>query len=99
MTPQEAIQGAIEIISDPNKWTYQAAARTDMGARCEAMDKRATCWCAAGAIEKAAEGDKKLTNQAYELVWAANNRKSITLTNDLLSREAVIEMLEKGLIG
>jgi hypothetical protein len=99
MTPQEAIQGAIEIISDPNKWTYQAAARTDMGAGCRAMDKRATCWCAAGAIEKAAEGDPYLTNQAFDLIWAATGRDSITLTNDLQGREAAIAMMQKGLIG
>ena len=48
-----AIDDAIEIISDPNKWTRRATARTKGGTPVHACSPSAVCWCASGAFQSA----------------------------------------------
>jgi hypothetical protein len=48
------IRRAREIISDPKRWTQGTYARDKDGAAIHPYDDSATCWCALGALARAA---------------------------------------------
>ncbi|MDP9590618.1 UNVERIFIED_ORG: hypothetical protein J2W19_003182 [Shinella zoogloeoides] len=53
-SPLETLQNARELISDQKRWTQKAFARDASGNVVDSDDKAAVCFCAAGAITKAA---------------------------------------------
>lgn len=55
MNPKETLIAARNLITDPNNWTYNAYSRDiDGNGLMDGYAEAAVCWCAVGAIEKAA---------------------------------------------
>lgn len=48
----KGLKAVRELLAKPERWTKDAYARDADGARVEATDPRATCWCLSGAITK-----------------------------------------------
>jgi hypothetical protein len=97
MTPQQVLQGAIDLISDPNKWCSLAGARDVEGEPVDVHDKNAVCWCAIGAINKVAGRNIGLVADTADLFYAANNGRHITDINDFDGRQAVIDAMKHAL--
>lgn len=103
-TPVEILTGAREILSDPARWTVEASARDADGKLCDVYSPEATCFCAVGALIKAAhtqhiDGTSGLADtyfQAREIVSDVSS-KSLIDVNDYEGREAVLEILDQAI--
>jgi hypothetical protein len=91
-TDQAAILRAARArIADPAHWTKGAFARTanvsldERGTGCNAVDPRATCWCAEGAIRFVTNDDRhahEAVGKLLELAVDPGGRLSIATFND-----------------
>ncbi len=94
MNKKEIIEQAINLISDPNKWTKAAYARNSRG---EPVKYLAVCWCAMGAVEKCCS-DLEIYFDIYSELSSfcvKNYNQSIEAINDTLGREEVIDVLKE----
>lgn len=53
MTSKELLEGAKQLISDPERWTQKALARDGGGRSCLPWEQEAACWCVMGALQRA----------------------------------------------
>lgn len=96
---KDAIRAAVELISDPAKWTQNVCARNSFGEPVVETHPDAICWCAAGAIsyftkvEKVAKWHEKYSN--IKEVFKQQHNQDIIEVNDTEGREAVIEKLKQ----
>jgi hypothetical protein len=88
------IDKAIELISDPARWTTGVMARNKDNESVDYSDPEACRWCVLGALKKVGF----TTDQIWPLIDRCVKKYGIGLVvaNDDHGREAVIEML-KGL--
>jgi hypothetical protein len=100
---QKIIARALEIISDETKWTRGSIARLANSKPCGCRNPRAVCFCAVGALNRAA-GEVLAVNafhhaiEAERDVLAANHElRDLPTMNDLEGRETIIEMFKAAL--
>jgi hypothetical protein len=100
---QQIIARALEIVSDETKWTRGSMARLADSKPCGCRNPRAVCFCAVGALNRAA-GEVLAVNafhhavEAERHVLAANRElRDLPTINDLDGRETVIEMFKAAL--
>ncbi len=99
MTNKEIIQQAIDLISDPNKWTKNALARDKYNNKLiNSNSPEAVCWCAVGAIRKCC-GMNRYYNLINELESYCLDIHDNTLENinDFYGREKAIEAMQEYL--
>lgn len=104
MTKEIAIiRRAREIISDPEKWTQGTYARDRDGAPIHPGDEEASCWCALGAIAKAAielEAQPGDGSAAADRLWNISKRP-VGWVNDygprVQAHAAVLSLFDKAL--
>lgn len=94
LTPEEkeVVNKAIELISDPEKWTSGAFAKDETGVLVHPTDASACKWCAWGALMKFDEFDEKLSDRIFTK-FSEKYNSSLEEFNDEKGREAVIEKL------
>jgi hypothetical protein len=92
MTPQQVLQGAIDIISDPNKWCAWQGAKNSFGTAVDVHAEDAVCWCALGAINKAAGKDFSLVHETVDLFLKKIGSHPVDV-NDYHGRETVIRAM------
>jgi len=100
---QQIIARALEIVSDETKWTRGSMARLADSKPCGCLNPRAVCFCAVGALNRAA-GEVLAVNgfhhavEAERHVLAANQElRDLPTINDLDGRETIIEMFKAAL--
>lgn len=54
--PVEVLERALDLLSDPAKWTKSALAKDAIGKSVQPYEPTATCFCMMGAMERAARG-------------------------------------------
>jgi len=73
MTPEEKEQiintfkEARNLISDPKRWTKETSARGCYGLTIHPLEKRATCWCSFGAIERVVSDNNQ--RLVHDICW------------------------------
>jgi hypothetical protein len=107
----QIIARALEIVSDPTKWTRGSMARTADGKACASLDPLAVRFCAVGALFRAA-GELLGANEfalgrdgfaqaveAEKFLLAANNLSDdgVPRINDVEGREAIVAMFRVAL--
>ena len=100
---RQIISRALEIISDETKRTRGAMARLADSKACGCLNPRAVCFCAVGALNRAA-GEILAANRFYhaseaehEVLAANNEARGLALVNDTEGRKAVIAMFKVAL--
>jgi hypothetical protein len=92
------LEDALNLISDPDKWTRQVFARDAEGFVTNAGDPEAVCWCAFGALVKTARTyNIDVFIRASDLVQATAKKQFKTNAievNDKLGYEAAKELLQ-----
>jgi hypothetical protein len=73
------------LIEHPEAWTKGEYARDKKGNRVSPSSRKAACWCARGAILRAAAGNIPAGFRAHDRLWAVI-RGSITRWNDAPER-------------
>jgi hypothetical protein len=95
------IRRAREIISDPEKWTTHEGARDACNNPVSAVSKAAVCWCAAGALDRAAAELGYLGGcewgRAAERLCELTPNNSIVEVNDEEGHAAVLSLFDKAL--
>jgi hypothetical protein len=92
---KEVVKAAIELISNPAKWTTGTCARDEVNFSVPSNTKDACKWCAYGALDKIAY-DKDLGLQmAFDIsdLFYEKFEESIGLVNDEQGREVIIDKL------
>lgn len=64
-TISEILFAAADLIAKPGAWTQGAFARTSNGTQVGSTHPEAVCWCAAGAINRAAFDANSRVNDAH----------------------------------
>lgn len=101
--PKEILQEARDLISDPNKWTRGASARTIFGVRACPDDEDAAMWCAAGALNKVAADSSSWIVASKALSLAAERRYgdapevSISWVNDIHGHAAALQLFDDAI--
>ena len=85
---KKVLERAREIVSEPGRWIKGFEALDLSGTACDARSRDACCWCAWGAIKRAAR--EVMTDQP-ELTWRSEFRKHPVV---VLAANAAAEMLE-----
>lgn len=93
LTPEEkeVVNKAVELISDPAKWTTLTFARDKNKKSTHELSPTAVCWCAWGALNKSSNDNciiEEILNRFYD-----KYNKTLSGVNDKEGREAVIKML------
>ena len=95
----QIVARVLDIISDEERWTCLAVARTASGSHCDCRAVAATRFCAVGALYRAS--DELLGEEAFKLVFRAekfilraNNRPhdSLPRINDQEGHAVIIAM-------
>ncbi len=91
-TAKQVLSSAIELISDPEKWTKEVCARDKQGEEICYHSPTACSWCAYGALWKYGRGLKvvPLITEAFKEKF----EESISIVNDS-SREEIISKLKQ----
>jgi hypothetical protein len=95
-TIKDVLVEAREIISVPERWTLGANAIDAEGNVVDPCSKEATCWCAMGAMFKAAGEDLALHDKAALHLYGVTGA-SIVIVNDRDGREAALELLDQAI--
>jgi len=100
---RQIIARALEIISDESRWTRGSMARLADSKPCGCLNARAVCFCAVGALNRAA-GEILAANRFYhaseaehEVLAANHEARGLALVNDIEGRRAVIAMFKVAL--
>lgn len=48
----EVLRGVRALFTAPDRWTQKKDAKDDIGLACDALSRRAWCWCLAGAVQR-----------------------------------------------
>jgi hypothetical protein len=103
-SPQhQIIARALEIISDESRWTRGSMARLADSKPCGCLNPRAACFCAVGALNRAAgelltqNGFYHASEAEHKVLLANNELRDLPSVNDVEGREAVIAMFEVAL--
>lgn len=93
LTPEEkeVVNKAVEIISDPTKWTALAFARNKDREAVDEFSSSAVCWCAWGALNKSSN-DNCITGEILDKFYGKYSR-TLSGVNDREGWETVIKML------
>lgn len=73
-TPTEVLEAAADLLEKPGAWTTGVFARDAAGHQVGLRDDRATCFCLAGAIEKAAQNGTFAFREAFDIMDAMARR-------------------------
>jgi hypothetical protein len=87
------VEQAIELISDPDKWTTEWFARKSNNSRVDPEDSKACKWCAAGAIMKFAKCHYEMDMILSEIY--DKKKMSLDYINDIIGREAAIYVMKE----
>ena len=100
----DVLVAARDLIAEPERWTQGSPARDAQGNRTGWGAPAAVCWCAVGAVEKAAESATALSGRRSVLVEAAMSelrhaigRHAIFLFNDSHSHAEVLAAFDKAI--
>lgn len=73
MTAADILREGRKLIENPENWVQGSFGQTKGGNRCYAVDPRANCWCAVGAISKVGE---EVAEDEWQLAWVALDNAS-----------------------
>lgn len=93
---KEVVSAAIELISDPAKWTTGANARDENDLVVSPTREKACKWCALGALQNQSvllTGDLYVSNY-ISTVFHDKFARTISITNDNKGREVIINKLQ-----
>jgi hypothetical protein len=93
----EVLVASRELISNPNCWTKYTLARAADGSLAEPTDEAAVCWCAVGAIYKAANASDDLAEDAIEFLYKAGAWSPVGEWNDVSSHTTVIHTIKTAI--
>ena len=101
MKTHEVLQKARDLLADRKHWAQNWFAYDKYGSRVGPTDKRATCWCSAGAICKV-EGRDDNQSRALDLLDEAllvhfNWGKGVPDYNDIHTHEQVLAVFSKAI--
>jgi hypothetical protein len=101
-TELQILRRARELISDPERWTTELAARDECNGSVAPWDESAVCWCAVGAMERAAHDlGVRVSSNAYsaamERLYALSPHNSVVQVNDVEGHAAVLALFDKAL--
>ncbi|MGX7706345.1 DUF6197 family protein [Methylobacterium sp. Gmos1] len=87
MSAVEILREARALIADKSRWTQKAFARDNAGRYTDENSNEAICFCAAGAVLRAASrGPSSYENDAFEVLSAASydlfREDSVLVVND-----------------
>jgi hypothetical protein len=89
------------LISDPDRWTTCAYARTAIGTKCAPLDPQAVQWCALGAVVRIADDARLERMIAGALCTAAADLGigygSPASINDQRGHDAVLKMYDRAI--
>lgn len=103
MTIIDILKAARETISVPERWTTVFRARTMGGQACESSNPIAACWCAEGAVVKAARSagcDPFTLASLLETLDETSNAigyPHIAAANDIGGRDVAIAVLDRAI--
>lgn len=98
--PLKIITDARSLLSDPDKWTTGAAAKTEDGEHTNGFNPEAVCFCMIGALEHCSEGSDLAAYKAGsvlrrglgETIAGFNDRPTTTHASMLAKLDEVIEL-------
>lgn len=95
---QEIIQGAIDLLSDKERWTHGVEARDVDGESISPRDPNAICWCATGAIaHKCTEEERYFVLTLIETTSSHDfEGRGLVLVNDTLGWKEALHYLFLG---
>lgn len=96
------LKGARKLISDPAHWTKAAFARSANGEERNCLDGEASCWCAWGALYRAAYdcGDKSLDEvEPARAILARSMDDSIPSFNDNHTHAEVLAAFDRAILA
>jgi hypothetical protein len=95
------IDGALKIISDPNRWTRGAFVKDANGWNCKPRARQAVRFCGRGALSRAAyePGAHSHVHVAFDIVRTAADGCVIEAINDYApdGRQRIIAIFKKAL--
>lgn len=96
-TPAQVLRAAAKMIEAPGQWTQGAFARTKAGKSVTWNDEKARCWCASGAIFRAAEPFSYIGDKAWTEANAHIPRRyaHLAVFNDDRQQAEVVQFLRK----
>lgn len=99
-TPRTAVdilRAARELIAEPKAWTQRAFGRDEDGMCCDSLHPDAVCWCAGGALTKAANGHGLIRSKAREQLYAAIGCADIVDFNDEHTHAEVLSAFDRAI--
>ena len=98
ITAHQVLVKARALINDPKHWTADAFAKAGSGLMVSPRSSKAVCWCADGAIQRAAwatiSDAKERARWTLDDVARAEHGASYVGVNDELGHEAIIGVFD-----
>ena len=98
MGAKQILIDARKLIEAPERWTQHTYAKTKNGLEVSSRDRRAVCWCSAGAYNKVTE-DMDYSSPKALLAWDAlvSATGIVTKFNDTHTHAEVLAAFDKAI--